>query len=54
MRLWARKNGFQLSDHHVVRRYTEDLLGEPIPVKTEEDIFKVLGLEYKPPEARDL
>jgi DNA polymerase/3'-5' exonuclease PolX len=54
MRLWAKKNGYQLTDHHVVQRFTEDLLGEPIPVKTEEDIFRILGLEYKLPEERDI
>lgn len=54
MRLWARKNGYSLSDHSIVKRFTEDLTGDPIPVQTEEDIFKVLGLEYKTPEQRDI
>lgn len=54
MRLWARKNGYQLSDHHLVRRFTDDLLGDPIAVKSEQDIFRALGLEYKPPEDREI
>lgn len=54
MRLWARKNGYQLSDHYIVKRYTEDLLGDPIPVRTEEDVFNILGLDYKRPEERDV
>jgi DNA polymerase/3'-5' exonuclease PolX len=54
MRLWARKNGYQLSDHHIVKRYNDEFMGEPIPVKTERDIFNILGLEYKAPHERDI
>lgn len=54
MRLWARKNGYQLSDHHIVQRFNEDFVGPPIPVKTEMDVFNILGLEYKTPEERDI
>lgn len=54
MRLWARKNGYHLSDHSINKRFSDGMEGEPIPVKTEEDIFRILGLEYKPPEERDV
>jgi len=53
IRLWARKCGMSLSEHSLVRRYPGDEKGEPIPIKNEIDIFKVLGLEYKNPEERD-
>lgn len=55
IRLWARKLNMSLSEHALVRRYgKEEKSEEPIPVKTEEDIFRVLGLEYRPPEERDI
>jgi len=55
IRLWARKLNMSLSEHSLVRRYgKEDKSEEPIPVKSEADIFKVLGLEYRPPEERDI
>ncbi len=54
MRLWAKKNGFHLSDHEITRRYAEEMESEPIPVRTEEDIFKALGLEYKAPHEREV
>lgn len=50
----ARKCGMSLSEHALVRRYANDVKGAPIPVKTEEDVFKALGLEYKAPEERDI
>jgi len=38
-----------------VRRYTEDVKGDPITgIKTEKDIFDALGLEYKAPHERDV
>jgi len=69
MRLWARKNGFSLSEKALVPRHiaprgpvnnrrsnpeTDELKGDPIPVKTERDIFDALGLEYKAPKERSL
>lgn len=43
-----------LSEHAIVPRFANDTKGAPIPVKTEADIFKVLGLDYKTPEERDI
>jgi len=54
MRLWARKNGMSLSEKSLVVRVTEDMKGKPIPVSSEEDVFKALGLEYVPPEKRSV
>ena len=54
MRLWARKIGYQLSDHNISPRYADEVVGNPIPVKTEEDIFKILGIDYKTPNERDI
>ncbi|PRP87656.1 hypothetical protein PROFUN_02356 [Planoprotostelium fungivorum] len=53
MRLWAKKNGFHLSEHEITRRHVKGLESDPIMVTSEEDIFKVLGLEYRAPEDRD-
>jgi len=54
MRLWARKNGMSLSEKSLVVRVTEDMKGKPIPVSSEEDVFKALGLEFVPPEKRSV
>lgn len=55
MRLYSSKLGLQLSDKGFVKRpYKEVHWTKPIPVcYTEEDIFKVLGLDYKSPNERD-
>jgi DNA polymerase lambda len=54
MRLWAKKNNFHLSDHEIVRRVASGMESEtPIPVRTEEDVFAVLGLKYKAPHERN-
>jgi len=54
IRLWARKFSMSLSEHGLVRRYGNDEKSEPLPIKTEADVFKALGLEYRPPEERDI
>eukprot|EP00727_Mastigamoeba_balamuthi_P012733 m51a1_g8082 hypothetical protein (660) ;mRNA; f:19581-22193 len=57
MRLWARKHGYSLSEHGIVPRWGDpkkDICGDPIPVSTEYEIFQLLGLEYRPPEQRDV
>ncbi|EFA86286.1 hypothetical protein PPL_00073 [Heterostelium album PN500] len=57
MRLWARKNGFSLSESHLVRRWgtaQDEIKGEPIPAANERDIFQLLGLEYKEPHQREI
>ncbi len=46
MRGVARANGYRLNQHGLY----ED--GVRVPTPTEEDIFKVIGLEWIPPEKR--
>lgn len=58
MRLFARKKGYTLSDHglHPAFRFKNQKIweGENIPCYTEEDVFKVLGLDYKKPDERNV
>ena len=66
MRLWARKNGYALSEKAITRRWViakgptkqresdNDLKGEPIPVSSEKDVFDVLGLTYVSPTDRSV
>lgn len=64
MRLWARKNGFSLSEKTLQKRFfmsrrysgskEDDILGECIPIKTEKDVFEALGLSYIPPNQRNV
>ena len=58
MRLFARKKGLTLSDHGLypaIRKKQEKLwTGQNIPCLTEEEVFKVLGLEYRPPNEREV
>jgi hypothetical protein len=56
MRLYAMKLGLVLSDKGFEKRpYKNDVVwSKPIPVcYTEEDVFRVLGLDYKTPKERD-
>jgi DNA polymerase lambda len=57
-RLLARKNGMSLSEKSlntgVIRHGGEKVFeGTPLPVFSEKDIFKYLGLEYREPVERD-
>ncbi len=46
---------FVISFFSTTCRYTNDVKGEPIHgLKTERDVFKALGLEYKAPHERDV
>jgi len=49
----AQKIGYHLGNHELVKTIGGEQ-GERIPVKTEEDVFKILGLEYRKPEERDI
>jgi DNA polymerase lambda len=61
MRLLARKSGMSLSQHSlntgVIRhpKHAEVKLsdGQPLVTQTEEDVFRLLGLSYRPPCDRD-
>ena len=58
IRLFAKNKGFKLTDGGVyptIRDHGETYHGRNSPVCfTEEDIFRLFGMEYKPPEQRDL
>ena len=58
MRLWARKLGYTLSDHGLypaLRHKNEKVwTGQNISCYTEEEVFKVLQLDYKQPFERDI
>jgi len=58
MRLFARKKGFSLGDYGLmpaVRVHNERVwTGETVPCFTEEEVFRVLHLQYKKPEDRDV
>ncbi|XP_078668034.1 DNA polymerase lambda-like [Branchiostoma floridae x Branchiostoma belcheri] len=58
MRALAGKKGMSLSEHSlntgVIRKGKEKIFGgTPLPCHTEEDVFKHLGLDYRPPHERD-
>jgi len=58
MRLWARKHGYSLNEHALVQRWGRlnryEVKGEPLAISTEDDVFRVLGLEYREPKDRDV
>eukprot|EP01089_Gocevia_fonbrunei_P002401 TRINITY_DN12369_c0_g2_i2.p1 TRINITY_DN12369_c0_g2~~TRINITY_DN12369_c0_g2_i2.p1 ORF type:complete len:247 (-),score=43.70 TRINITY_DN12369_c0_g2_i2:73-774(-) len=55
MRLWARKHGMSLSEKSLVVRFTNDVKGDPVQgCKTEADIFKAIGLEFRAPNEREV
>jgi DNA polymerase lambda len=57
IRFYADKNGYHLCDRHLLkcRRDSDNkkIDWEPIPVRTEEDIFHNMGLPYIPPTHRE-
>lgn len=57
MRLFAKRKGMNLEDHGLypaLRTKEEKVRLQNIPCFTEEDVFRVLGLEYKAPNERDV
>jgi len=54
IRYFAHRNGYSLSDKSLVKRFSEEEKGDPIPLRSEADIFKLLRLKYVPPEGRDI
>eukprot|EP01028_Stygiella_incarcerata_P007834 TRINITY_DN3282_c0_g1_i1.p1 TRINITY_DN3282_c0_g1~~TRINITY_DN3282_c0_g1_i1.p1 ORF type:complete len:666 (+),score=165.43 TRINITY_DN3282_c0_g1_i1:71-2068(+) len=57
MRLLARKAGYRLSDEGIWKAKRNEKVctrvGDPIVCKNEEDIFRILGLEYRVPSERN-
>lgn len=55
MRFWAGKRGYSLSQHGLRVNYGNDNKGPCIAgITTETQIFEALGLEWRPPEDRDV
>ena len=58
MRLYAKKQGMSMSDHGLtyVNRVNGEKVskGKEIKCETEEEIFKLFGLDYKEPSERDI
>mmetsp|Transcript_7119 Transcript_7119/g.6393 ORF Transcript_7119/g.6393 Transcript_7119/m.6393 type:complete len:174 (+) Transcript_7119:1436-1957(+) len=57
MRLFAKRKGMNLEDHGLypaIRTRGEKIRLQNIPCYTEEEVFKVLGLAYKPPNERNV
>ena len=61
MRRKAIKMGYKLSEYGIFRVVKDDngkvmkaITGEQIPTPTEEDVFRILNMEYKTPKERDI
>ena len=56
LRTFARRRGYSLSEHALVRRFSRDTKSEvPVPgLYSESDVMRVLGLKYVPPGERDV
>lgn len=52
LRHWADQNSFHLSNSGLEKRQVQG--SELVPLQREEDVFHALGLEYIPPEMRNL
>jgi len=53
MRLWAKKRGYHLGNHELVKLLGGEK-GERVPVQSEADVFRVLGLQYRAPAQRNV
>jgi DNA polymerase/3'-5' exonuclease PolX len=51
--MWAKRKGFRLNQHRICK-IEHDIPGEDIEVKSEEDVFAVMQLEYKHPIERNV
>lgn len=52
MRTFAIRKGYKLNEYGIYKTDTDSPSNVNVDVSTEEDIFKVLGLDYIPPEQR--
>ncbi len=52
MRTFALKKGFTINEYGIYKLKSDKTKGALVPVSTEEDIFKTLGLEYIEPKDR--
>lgn len=54
MRTIALERGYTLNERNIRPIGVTGMIGQPIPVNSEEDIFTVLDMEFKTPQQRDL
>eukprot|EP01094_Clydonella_sp_ATCC50884_P003292 TRINITY_DN1254_c0_g1_i1.p1 TRINITY_DN1254_c0_g1~~TRINITY_DN1254_c0_g1_i1.p1 ORF type:complete len:349 (+),score=125.50 TRINITY_DN1254_c0_g1_i1:217-1263(+) len=54
MRMIALERGYTLNESSICPVGETGVKGPPIPVESEEDVFHILGMEYREPEERDL
>jgi DNA polymerase/3'-5' exonuclease PolX len=52
MRTFALKKGYTLNEYGIYKLNQDKTKGAKINVKTEEDVFKLLGMPYIEPNAR--
>ena len=53
LRKIANEKGFSLSEYGIARFKKGKIVGEPLPVATEEEFYKMLGMDWIPPEIRE-
>lgn len=54
MRLIALEKNFTLSEYYLTPLGESGAKGEPVEINSEEDVFDYLGMQYKPPNQRNL
>lgn len=54
MRKIALEKGFTLNEYNLRKLGSGGVPGKPVDVKSEQDIFKCLDMEYKSPEERNM
>ncbi|EDO36295.1 predicted protein [Nematostella vectensis] len=54
MRHEALEKGFTLNEYSIRPLGSTGVPGEPLPVSSEQDVFDIIGMEYKPPEQRNM
>ena len=54
MRIVAQEKGYKLNEYSIQKVGSTGVLGKPLPVESEEDIFDYLQMEYKEPQQRNV
>ena len=54
MRKIALEKGYTLNEYNLRKLGSGGVPGKPVDVKSEQDIFKCLDMEYKSPEERNM
>ncbi|KAJ7383060.1 hypothetical protein OS493_030947 [Desmophyllum pertusum] len=54
MRQDALEKGFTINEYSIRPLGSTGVPGEPIPVSSEEEIFEMIGMDYKEPSDRNL